>query len=384
MRLGGLAWVIAAVVGLAAPLGAQEEGPGIPAVVPLAELRLEIAAASFVTELEGDDGPFREARPDTFHGLVVTVRVGKPAGRELTLHPGDLVLHYRRSGGAYDVTPCTGISSFSTRPDAPRTMRFFANGFGRVATDDAGRRAEQLFVDLFFGSMEPDTGELFLLVAQPTGARFATQGWRPGEGPGATGTGLAAVWEDPSDGTRMTIVQEGEGYRVSAAVSVDGESFPLSDPSWDGEVLRWTYTVPSTGYRVAWRTVELRGDELETRWTGTAGGGTEVLRRVADVEPQGPLAGVSLRIVHLERRRGDAEAAAGRLRGQGARVELVVTSDTGNEPHLGRLYALEGSSEEADAVAAEVSDLEELRRVDRAASSGTFDDDQTMILWLVR
>jgi len=386
-------YVVAAValvlvgLGLTAQAGAQ--GESIPGVVDLSRVKVEIVSALFVTSLDGAEAEFNETRPDQYRGLVVTVRVVKPAGHEVTLHPADLALHYRRAGGDYDVAPCHGISNFSAVAEVDRTMSFFSAGWGRVSTGVSTLGADTVYADLFFQNMEPDTRELHVLVAQPVGARFTTPGWSPASPTAGAEGGLAGVWLDDSTGTRMTIARDGTGYTVTSAVDDDGEVFPVSNVRWDGSVLRWTYDVPSTDYRINWTTVDLRGDRLDTRWDGTAGSGTEVLRRVGGATPLveavpgtsgAPLDGLGIRVVHVDRRRADAEEAARRLRALGAAVELFETSDSGNEAHTGSLYVRSGYRQLADVVIDAVKDLEPLG----ATEGTTFSPGQQFNLWITR
>jgi len=276
----GVVLVAAVLIGLGAVVvRSQEAEPGVPALLNPADTRFEIVDATFITELTGDNADYAEKKPDQYHALVATVKVTKPAGRALTLHPADFALHYRRASGDHDVAPCNGISTFSTDRGVDRTMSFFSAGFGSVSTGVTTQKSDVLYTDLFFQNMEPDTRELYLLVAQPVGAHLVVSGWSSAGGGGVTGAGLEGVWEDTSTKTRMTIARQGNGYTVVAAVDDGGEAYPVSDVGWADGVLKWTYSVPSTGYKVSWTTVELRGDELETRWVGTAGSGTEVLHR---------------------------------------------------------------------------------------------------------
>lgn len=381
--------VALALVGLGPAGQTWSEDTAIPGLVDLSRLKVEIASAVFLTSLDSDGAEFNETRPDQYRGLVVTVRLTKPAGSELTLHPADFSLHYRRAGGEYDVAPCHGISSFSTAAEVDRAMSFFSGGWGSVSTGASTLGADTVYADLFFQNMESDTRELHVLVAQPVGARFATPGWSPETAPAGAEGGLDGVWLDDSTGTRMTIARDGTGYAVTSAVDDDGEVFPVSNVRWDGSVLRWTYDVPSTDYRINWATVDLRGDRLETRWDGTAGSGTEVLHRVGDATPLveavpgtsgAPLDGLGIRVVHVDRRRADAEEAARRLRALGATVELFETSDSGNEAHTGTLYVRSGYRQLADAVIDAAKDLEPLE----AAEGTTFSPGQQFNVWITR
>jgi hypothetical protein len=108
--------------------------------------------------------------------MLLTLRVTKPAGEPLTLFAPDLALHYRRGEGS-EVSRCFGLSVFSTEQDVERPIRLFQRGYGLTATGQATVKADVLYVDAFFDSIEPDIREVHLLVAQPVGAALATNGW---------------------------------------------------------------------------------------------------------------------------------------------------------------------------------------------------------------
>ncbi len=92
------------------------------------------------------------------------------------------------------------------------------------------------------------------------------------------------------------------------------------------------------------------------------------------------LDGVTIRLIHVSRGKADAEEAAGRLRSLGADVRLFPTSDSGNEPHAGKLYTKAGHERYADAIREAVGGLEDLRQV----PGGVFSDGQHFNLWIVK
>lgn len=138
---------------------------------------VSIEAASFVAELQGANASFKELQPDKYRGLVLTLRVRKPPDEPLTIYAQDLALHYR-FGAKRDVARCTGISAFSLTRDAERRIVFMPQGLGSMATAVNSTSAAEIFVDLFFQGMEPESSELDLRAAHPIGARHVTRGWK--------------------------------------------------------------------------------------------------------------------------------------------------------------------------------------------------------------
>jgi len=159
--------------------GADEPVPAkpVPGLLDLGKVKLEIVSATFVRELKGNNASYAETRPEKFRGMIATLKVQKPAGAELTLNAPDLVLHYTY-GAKADVARCYGLSGFSTMLEVDRPMNLFIHGSGGVSTGVSTIRASVVYVDAFFQHMEPDTAELHLLVAQPAGAFFKTDGWK--------------------------------------------------------------------------------------------------------------------------------------------------------------------------------------------------------------
>lgn len=165
--------IAVAAIGEQAPPAAAA---GAPDVVDWSKVKLEIVDVTFVRKLDGVNGLFEEPEPAKYRGMLVTLRVTKPAGEELHLLAPDFTLHYRY-GDSSDVSPCRGMSMFSTSPDVDRPVKFFTNGYGTMTTGAATQKAATLYIDLFFENLEADTRDIHLLVAQPTGLSFNTRGW---------------------------------------------------------------------------------------------------------------------------------------------------------------------------------------------------------------
>lgn len=152
----------------------QDKGAALPGAIDVRAVSFEIEGAKFVEQITGLNGTFRHNEPDKFRGLVLTVRITKPAGVEFVLHPADFALHYYH-GNIPDVAPCHGMSFFSQKREDERQLMFFQSGFGKMTSQSESRT---VYLDLFFNGMEPDTGEMHLFVAQPVGARYVSSGWR--------------------------------------------------------------------------------------------------------------------------------------------------------------------------------------------------------------
>jgi len=175
------AWIMEAIA-CALTLGAissaaQPVGKEPPRVLDLGSVKLQIVDVAFVTKLEGINARFEESEPKKFRGLIVTLRIEKTRGQVVELCAQDLTLHYRY-GAKSDVAICYGLSAFSTEEKVDRPMKLFARGYGYCSTGLSTRKAPVVFVDLFFQYMEPDTSDIYLCVARPTGAAFQTQGWK--------------------------------------------------------------------------------------------------------------------------------------------------------------------------------------------------------------
>jgi hypothetical protein len=149
----------------------------IPGMLDLTKVKVSIHDVVFVTELSGTNGTYKEKQPEKYHGVVITLRITKDVASSLTIHAQDLVLHYRRGEDNYDVAKCIGLSVFSSSLDVDRPMTFFDSGLGKMTTGAAMQKADVVYIDAFYQFMEPETREIYLLVAQPAGLSLRTHGW---------------------------------------------------------------------------------------------------------------------------------------------------------------------------------------------------------------
>ena len=158
----------------------------VPGTTSLKGLRLDVVGVRFLTQLTGDNADFNQTDDlDKYRGAVVTLKVTKPAGTELTLHAADLPIHYwRGQREAYDVLPCHGMSSFSTDANADRAMSLYAGSWGKQATEAGTTAAPVIYVDLFYELIEPDISRIYILFARQIGNGLKTAGWTPEGGVG--------------------------------------------------------------------------------------------------------------------------------------------------------------------------------------------------------
>ncbi len=100
-------------------------------------------------------------------------------------------------------------------------------------------------------------------------------------GGGEAVPGLAGRWQDPETYTIHVVEWNGSAYVVSDSIDDDGEDFVVTEQSWSGGVLTWTYRVGSSDTYVTFETISVSGDNLYTNWWNTTGDyGTETLERV--------------------------------------------------------------------------------------------------------
>ncbi len=176
-RIALAALISAVLLGGALCPGAGWTAADPPQAVDLETTSFEIIAAEFVEDLVGANAVFSETMPDLYRGLLLTLKVHKPAGRELALYAQDVNLHYT-FGEKEEIARCCGVSTFSTEPDTERLMGLFDAGIGGSITGTATTEAGMVFVDLFFRYMEADTTDLHLFIAQPARASFECDGWQ--------------------------------------------------------------------------------------------------------------------------------------------------------------------------------------------------------------
>ena len=148
-------------------------------------IKAELVSLTFVKVVT--DGTRNMKVPDDKLGkyrlAVATIKVSKPAGTQLTLACADLTLHYYHAGET-EVTPCEGMSSFTSALDADREITLSStNGPGFLKKNTATRATEAavVYVDALFGSMEPDTREAWIAVGQVADRNrpFISKGWQP-------------------------------------------------------------------------------------------------------------------------------------------------------------------------------------------------------------
>jgi hypothetical protein len=57
-------------------------------------------------------------------------------------------------------------------------MALYSQGWGQSTTGLATTKSGIVYIDVFFQNMEPNTSDLYLFMAQPTGAHYTSQGWK--------------------------------------------------------------------------------------------------------------------------------------------------------------------------------------------------------------
>jgi len=173
-----------------APAAKEKEAPKAsakpcPLVIPLDQIKIEIAAIRYEVEVQGVDGNMMrlpDNRRNNFRYAIVTLRFRKPAGAKVVLAAADLTLHYCH-GFEQDVTPCEGLSSFGTHLDEERMMKLpqmQGPGWLKQTTNARCTDASEAYVDCVFAMVEPDARECWICVAQPSAsAPYITKGWSP-------------------------------------------------------------------------------------------------------------------------------------------------------------------------------------------------------------
>ncbi|MEE8580945.1 MAG: hypothetical protein V3T33_05075 [Myxococcota bacterium] len=176
----GLASTVALAILCTTGIGSAEDATvpsrPVPTLLRLDQVAIQLVDARFVTEYEGTDNRYEAGEPDEYRAVVITLELTKQAGQKVVLSAPDLALHYYH-GDSTDVLPCNGISGFSTERDTDRPMVLLERGYGRSVTGVATAKAEKVYVDVFFDYLEPDTTDLYLLLAQPVGGGYGTRGW---------------------------------------------------------------------------------------------------------------------------------------------------------------------------------------------------------------
>jgi hypothetical protein len=107
--------------------------------------------------------------------------------------------------------------------------------------------------------------------------------------------GLAGSWLDTDTQVTHTIEWQNGKYVVVSAIDAEEGPFPVTDQSWLNDTLTWTYTRPSTGTSVTFKTVSVSGNILNTTWTNSQGdSGTWDLERTSSAPVnQEPIPGLA-------------------------------------------------------------------------------------------
>jgi hypothetical protein len=158
-----------------------------PLVLDMSEgISGETVNVQFVDEVHGVAGNQIVLTPEQkakFRLALVTFKIRKPAGKRVSLAAADCTLHYYHADKA-EVAPSEGISQFSASngPDVERPMdlsRSMGPGFVKAITGAKATAADEVFVDVVFCFMEPDTNNCWMCVAQPLSKKpFTSQGWK--------------------------------------------------------------------------------------------------------------------------------------------------------------------------------------------------------------
>jgi hypothetical protein len=93
------------------------------------------------------------------------------------------------------------------------------------------------------------------------------------------------------------------------------------------------------------------------------------------------LAGLRVKVIYVPRRSADANRAAARLRERGMDVVMLEITDSGNEPHLGRVYSIKPYEQQARKIAEIVSDIEPVQFYEQQTK---FDVGQQFNLWIAK
>jgi hypothetical protein len=92
--------------------------------------------------------------------------------------------------------------------------------------------------------------------------------------------GLAGTWQDPQTTDTFVIAWQ-NGQYVVTSVTFESTTYDITEQSWSGTALTWTYYIPEYETYLSYETTSLSGDSLNTNWWNDGGGsGTEILERV--------------------------------------------------------------------------------------------------------
>lgn len=92
--------------------------------------------------------------------------------------------------------------------------------------------------------------------------------------------GLAGTWQDPQTTDTFVIAWQNDQYVVTS-VTFESTTYDITEQSWSGTALTWTYYIPEYDTYLSYETTSLSGDSLYTNWSNDGGSsGTETLERV--------------------------------------------------------------------------------------------------------
>ncbi len=91
--------------------------------------------------------------------------------------------------------------------------------------------------------------------------------------------GLVGTWQD-SGGCTYTFAKVGGELVPTSIVDYDSEVFPVQKYKFDGGIYEFVYLVPSTGYVVTHRVIDLQGDQFQADWANQYSSGQETFHRI--------------------------------------------------------------------------------------------------------
>jgi hypothetical protein len=157
---------------MAAGNEAQESGRTCPyQIVEDAGMTAEIVNIFFTDRVDGQTYRYEvsDERKAKYRYAIVSLKITKPAGKRLSLAAADLTLHYYH-GNYMEVAECGGLSWFKNDNDSDAPLqvnRYWGPGFLKKTTGARCTKASVVYIDAVFQSMEQDTKECWICVAQP-------------------------------------------------------------------------------------------------------------------------------------------------------------------------------------------------------------------------
>ena len=101
---------------------------------------------------------------------------------------------------------------------------------------------------------------------------------------------LEGYWLDTETNDVHVIEWQNGQYVVTAVNDDQYGSFAITNQSWNGNALTWTYKVSYNDTSVTFTTVSVSGNSLDTNWSNSDGkSGTQTLQRVSSSVPPQPV-----------------------------------------------------------------------------------------------